>query len=507
MTQPTGPTDEQLSEAIVARREGLHFETKRVSNKSVSKALETVCAFANTEGGILALGVEDFDKAQGRDRLYGIVENPEAVDEFRRKLRTHFTPPVEGIRLDSLDVSLRDGSRGLIVIVQVPQSPKVHSIVDNGTWQRLPSSNREMQAGEITELMFRRGVVSAESEALEIPLSVIETEHWTAYCATRGLGAGDVGKRLLAIGLGKQVGEGPAAQVWPTKAAVLLFAEFPSDLLAAHGTRAGIRVLHYSGTAVEHGPNPNLKKPPQSITGPVVPLINRALAYVRNEIAQGLKMAASGFEAAHIYPERVIKEAITNAVLHRDYRYPRDVLVRIFDNRIEVESPGDFPANITAATIMTSGSVPRNPSLVNGAREFPTPPNVDAGEGVPMMFAEMRAQGLYPPQYAVNRDAAIPSVRVTLLNEQRPPVWEQVSDWVDRHGYVANRDLRQIAGVDTLEASRTLKSWVERGLLIADDSKGKRGTVYRKRASPPADALSLFSEAGDNNGGKDGKVS
>ena len=92
---------------------------------------------------------------------------------------------------------------------------------------------------------------------------------------------------------------------------------------------------------------------------------------------------------------------------------------------------------------------------------------------------------------------------MTLLNEQRPPVWEQVNDWIDRHGYVANRDLRRIAGVDTLDASRMLKNWVERGLLLSDDTKGKRGTVYRKPTRAPADAFSLFSEAGDNNDAED----
>ena len=72
--------------------------------------------------------------------------------------------------------------------------------------------------------------------------------------------------------------------------------------------------------------------------------------------------------------------------------------IRIFDDRIEVESPGEFPANITPSTIEIAGSAPRNPSLVNHLREFPTPPNVDAGEGVPMMFSEMKARGLYPAE-------------------------------------------------------------------------------------------------------------
>lgn len=198
-----------------------------------------------------------------------------------------------------------------------------------------------------------------------------------------------------------------------------------------------------------------------------------------------------------MYPERVLKEAITNAVLHRDYRFGKDIQIRIFDSRIEVESPGEFPANITAASIEKTSSKPRNPSLVNHVREFPNPPNVDAGEGVPMMFEMMRAQGLYPPQYVVLRDAAIPCVMVTLLNEQRSANWEQVSDWIDRHGTIANRELRQIANLDTLEASRMLKNWVERGVLVADASQGKQKTVYRKPSvAPPQDGL--FSTPFDN---------
>lgn len=494
MTELAGATAEHLAELIVSRRESTVFETKRVSGKMVGKALETVCAFANTEGGILVLGVEDYGKAKGRARLVGIGENPEAVDELRRKLATQFHPPIEGIDITTAETVLGGGKLGHIVMLRVPQSAKVHSIIDDGTWTRLPSSNREMSAAEITELSFRRGITTAESEAVDIPLALLETEHWAAYYAARGLTLGDTASRLLRVGFAKQLGD----KIWPTKAAVLLFADFPSDLLAAHGCRAAVRVFHHVGNAVGHGPNPNLRKAPKTIAGPVVSLINAALDYVKNEIAGGFRMAASGFESTHVYPERVIKEAITNAILHRDYRYARDVLIRIFDNRIEIDSPGEFPANITPATIATARSAPRNPMLVGGAREFPNPPNVDAGEGVPMMFATMRVQGLYPPQYKVNRDSAIPSVTVTLLNEHRPAIWEQVADWIDRHGHIANRDLRRIAGVETLEATRMLKGWVDHGLLLMDETRGKRGTVYRKSARQPDGELSLFSDAIEN---------
>ena len=266
----------------------------------------------------------------------------------------------------------------------------------------------------------------------------------------------------------------------PERAAVLLFAEEPGGLLAALQTRRDVRVFHYRGNRIEPGAVPNLLKPPRTISGPLPAQIARASAYVLDELAAGLTLAASGFKTVHRYPERVIKEAITNAVIHRDYRLNRDIQIRIFDNRIEIESPGLFPGTITPANVNRAGSFARNPLIARNLREFPEPPNVDAGEGVRMLFAEMRAANLYPPFYAENRDAKQPAVVVSLLNEERPPVWEQVSDWMERNGALANSDLCRIAAVDTLKASKMLKRWVEQGVLTRDDSGGKRHTVYRK---------------------------
>ncbi len=59
------------------------------------------------------------------------------------------------------------------------------------------------------------------------------------------------------------------------------------------------------------------------------------------------------------------------------------------------------------------------------------PPNIDAGEGVRTMSAEMAAACLYPPQSRQNTDAAIESVTVTLLNHERPSDWDEVSAWID----------------------------------------------------------------------------
>lgn len=476
MDEIVGPQAEALIANLLVQPETARFEAKRVSGKMVGKALETICAFANTVGGTLALGLEDPGKAAGPDRLYGLEENPEAVDELRRKTLTHLLPAVEGLRWARVACRLRDGRAGHVLLLVVPQSPKVHSILDDGTWTRLDASNREMSAAEITELSYRRGVISAESEPVAVPFDLLATQTWHRFAANRGFLSGDLPDRLFRIGLAKRV----AGEVQPVRAAVLLFADEPGGLLAAQQTRADVRVFHYRGNRIEPGAIPNLLKPPKTISGPLTVQIAQASAYVLDELAAGLTLADSGFKTVHRYPERVIKEAITNAVIHRDYRLNRDIQIRIFDNRIEIESPGFFPGAITPSNVAKAGSFARNPLIARNLREFPEPPNVDAGEGVRMMFAEMRAANLYPPFYSESRAAAQPSVTVSLLNEERPPIWEQVSDWIDRNGPLANSDLCQIAGVDTLKASKMLKRWVEQGVLLRDDSAGKRHTVYLK---------------------------
>ncbi|HEY3326152.1 MAG TPA: ATP-binding protein [Novimethylophilus sp.] len=479
--------------AMLAAHESRTLDFKRVSGKMVGKALETICAFANTEGGILALGVADEKQERGAARLYGVEENPEALDELTRKVRTQFNPPIEFISFTRLPCTMRDSKAGHVVLVRTVKSDKVHSIVDDGTWTRLDAGNRNMAAAEITELSYRRGLRSAESELVPVPLELLETDTWRSFVAARGLRSGSFAEQLQKIGLASKVGH----EVQPTRAAVLLFADEPGSLLAAQGSRADIRLMVYDGKQAVPGATPNLRKAPKAIRGPVIEQIDTAVKIVLDELAQGLILSSSGFKTKHLYPERVVKEAIVNAVVHRDYRLNRDIFIRLFDDRIEVESPGVFPGNITPANVDKAGSKARNPLIAQNLREFPVAPNIDAGEGVKMMFAEMAQAKLYPPQYRQNTETAIESVTVTLLNLERPTVWDEVSHWIDTHGAIANADLCQIAGVHTLSASRMLKAWVDQGVLVPLPDRAKRNMAYTKPTQPP-DQQSLLSEANDN---------
>lgn len=490
-------TSSALVTTLISAGETRTREYKRVSGKMVGKALETVCGFANADGGVLVLGVADLKEHQGKARLFGTEENPEAVDELLRKLLTEFQPAIEGIRLRRLTCTLHNGPAqgqpGHLLLVQVPRSAAVHSITGSGTYTRLGAGNRQLTAAEVTELSYRRGIRSAASEPVAIDLSLLQTDAWRRYALTRGVKSGDFADQLLRTGLAEKVDD----VVQPRRAAVLLFADEPGSLLAAHDARADIRLMVYDGKVAVPGATPNLRKAPKTIRGPLIDQIDQAVRAVLDELAGGLTLSSSGFQTRHVYPERVVKEAIVNAVVHRDYRLNRDIFIRIYDDRIEVESPGAFPGGITPANIAKAGSKARNPLIAANLREFPLPPNIDAGEGVRMMYAEMAQAKLYPPQYRESHDAAVESVTVTLLNLLRPTAWDQISDWLDRHGSIANADVVRIAGVDTLKASKLLTTWREQGLLEPLPGRGKRNMAY-VRAIGGGEEVDLLSTLGEN---------
>lgn len=308
---------------------------------------------------------------------------------------------------------------------------------------------------------------------------------------------GSFAEQLQRIGLANLVG----GAVQPTRAAVLLFAEEPGSLLAAHGTRADVRVLVYDGTQALPDATPNLCKPAKTVRGPLLRQIEETKALVLDELTAGLTLTGSGFKARHVYPKRVVEEAIVNAVIHRDYRLNRDIFIRIFDDRIEVQSPGAFPGRSTADNIATAGSKARNLLLATNLREFPVPPNIDAGEGVKMMFAEMAAARLYPPQYRQDVSAAVETVTVTLLNLERPSAWDQLNDWINRKGSIRNAKLCEIANTDTLRASRMLVAWRDQGLLVPVPGRAKRNMAYTKPSKERTETEGWLSALEDNNSG------
>lgn len=477
------PFNDAFIDRLLASPESHAFECKRIGK--VDRLLESVVAFSNSNGGLLVLGLEDPDKAVGRDRVYGIQSHPMNWDELRRKIQSRITESEHlSYTHHEFGCTLRDGSRGSIIVLQIERSSRVHSIVDDGTFVRLTKGNREIPASEITELCHARGVVSAETSLEVVDFELLNTDYWRAYAQHRKL-TRSIDEAMYHIGLAKRDDQ---QNLRPTRAAVLLFAEDPSGVMAS---KAAIRLFHYQGTETSTDPNTNLVRKPLTITGPLISQIPAAAAAVINELAERVQFGPLGFEIVQRYPVRVITEAITNAVIHRDYRLTADIMIRIFSDRIEIESPGLLSGSVTVANIQRVRHA-RNPLITQHLREFPNPPNLDAHEGVKMMFGTMQEAGLYPPLYLTRPRIEREALVVHLRNQNRPGIWEQVSDYLDKNGTIANAQVRQLMGTDnTLGVSKQLKKWVQQGLLVVANPDA--GTNVRCYAKPDDGDDNFFS--------------
>jgi len=198
------------------------------------------------------------------------------------------------------------------------------------------------------------------------------------------------------------------------------------------------------------------------------------------EIVQGIKRVGEAGLEEISYPDETLHEIITNAALHRDYSHQTNVQIRIYDDRIEVESPGCFPGHVTAANVLTE-QFARNPKLVRLINKFPDPPNKDVGEGLNTAFAAMRRIRLKEPEIGEGPN----SVTVFIRHERLSSPASIVMEYLEANPTITNEIGRGITGlrrdVQMKDTSVLLR---KKGLIEQVPGKRGRATAWMKTKNP-----------------------
>src|SRR3989344_7541866 len=385
----------------------LEFKRLGSRNESLDKVLQSIVAMANTDGGIIVLGIDDPQKttARGEDRIFGIEENIELYDELGRSVKK-ISPPISSIWPPELiEVPDKKVRIGWLVIPKVADGFRS---IENHVYIRQERGNKRLSPQEIVHFAYMKGFERSDSEAVDIRIDLLKTDYYESWRKKRDIKEDSAALILEKTGLAKRDSRGI---LMPTRAAVLLFAEYPNDLM---DTKCAIRVFQYEGNQETIKETLNIIGTPSTIAGPVIKQINDGVNYVLSLLKSGMRIS-SGFVTQYRIPERAIREAITNAVIHRDYHTKRDIEVKIFEDRVEIESAGLLPFNITPSNIgLERAHGYRNDLLVKHLREFPDPPNLDQNEGVKAMRSVMSNATLYPPLF-ITYPAIQDGVRVILL--------------------------------------------------------------------------------------------
>lgn len=220
-----------------------------------------------------------------------------------------------------------------------------------------------------------------------------------------------------------------------TVAGEMLFSDEPQICLPK---RSSIKVYRYKTSGIAD--RDMLAEQPITIEGCAYNEIYGAVAKVK-EIIETIKKLGDGLEIVQ-YPEETLHEIITNAVLHRDYSIATDIQIRVYDNRVEVESPGKLPGHVTVENILDSQTA-RNPKLVRLINKFKDAPNKDVGEGLNTAFSAMEKLRLKAPTIE-ERDN---SVLVTIKHERLASPEEIIVGYLKDHDSIKNILGRSITGI------------------------------------------------------------
>jgi ATP-dependent DNA helicase RecG len=233
---------------------------------------------------------------------------------------------------------LRTPQARLILWFTIQKTPYVVKTASGEVYRRQNASDRQLQGSELTRLELDKGVHSAENQRLDACLDELDGSSVGRMFVDHIVPTMDlktfVNRERFAIDGFLRLG------------AALLFLDYPQPLVPY----ASVKIYRYKSLELE-GDREDLAGDPVTIEGSLYEQIRASVAKIKEIIEDIPILSSSGLREIK-YPDEAIHEVICNAILHRDYSIHDYVHVRIFDNRVEVESPGRFAGHITALNII-----------------------------------------------------------------------------------------------------------------------------------------------------------
>lgn len=444
---------------VLLQHEGAYLDFKH-RDITPAKLSRSISAFANTSGGELFIGVAETGEVGKKTYSWVGFKDAESANPIFQVLEG--LQPTGGLyRASFLKCA---GQDGLVLHLLIFKTKEIVRATDGTPYVRRNAQNIGVTDKDgLKRLELDKGIVSFEDNTVNTRLSDITNSEVIISFMMSVVPTGEpepwLTKQNLVDG-GK-----------PTVAGTILFSDEPQ---AALPKRSAIKIYRYT-TKNEEGSRDTLAFDPITVEGCAYDQIHEAVATTKKIIEGISKLGEKGLEKV-FYPDETLHEIITNAVLHRDYSIASDVHVRIYDNRVEVESPGRLPGHITPANILSEQSA-RNPKIVRLINKFPDPPNKDVGEGLNTAFEAMKKLRLREPEIEEKDNSVIVHIRHTPLASPH----DVVLGYLDSHPEITNRIARDLTGIGSENSVKQIFLDLNKRKLL-ERVPGKKGnaSAWRK---------------------------
>ncbi len=342
---------------------------------------DEIGAFGNTNGGVILLGVDDKTK----DILGIPLQDIDLVETFVREICYDvIKPPINPI-IEKRELPDFSGNKKNIIKIDIPRSLFVHKSA-NGYFYRVGSSKREMPPEYLARMFQQRSqarIIRFEEQAIpQTSILDLEERLWKRFIP-------DIKEEyetwLLKRGL---LARDEINSIRCSVAGLLMCSNHPEKYLIG----SYIEAVSYAGFSLDA----NYQIDASKITGSLDTQIEDAMHFFRKNRLVGARKNPDRQEI-YSYSERALFEAIVNAVAHRDYSiHGSKIRFFMFEDRIELYSPGDLPNTLTLDTIVMRQST-RNELISNLLSDCPVKEGSSIsrkhymekrGEGVPIIFNE-----------------------------------------------------------------------------------------------------------------------
>lgn len=381
--------------------ESKNIEYKQTRPKDYKKYVKTVVAYANGDGGYLIFGVEDH-----KHKITGIPEDKlfTEIDAISNVIRDSCEPAI----IPEISIGEAEGKQLILVEISAGMQKPYYIKSDGmkeGTYVRVAGTTRLASQGELRGLILEGEGKSQDSIVIES--EPISEQNMKAFCrrltaaARRNAEKPAEKKSVKALspatiqswGIIVQKGD----KFYPTYAYNILCGTPIPDMMY------GIQC------AVFKGKTRSVFVDRKTYEGPIDKIIDEAYDFVLRSIRLGAKINGMAREDVYEFPVESIREMISNAVAHRSYLQPGYVQVALYDDRLEVTSPGMLPSGMTLEKAKGDFFKIRNIGLANALSYMNIIENW--GSGIPRIIESCADYGLPEPDFQ-NADG---DFRVTLF--------------------------------------------------------------------------------------------
>ena len=428
--------------------------------------VETICAFSNRNGGLIFIGVGDDCDIIGVDCGKNTVEN------LANQIKQNTDPVIyPSVRIEEVEGKT-------IIVVDVKEFEQKPVFAFSRAFMRVGKSNQKIGYDEIRRLALLASKVYWDGRVCEgAGLEDIDEGKVWRYLERREdirkvhkPEKLDISTLLLNLSAAKKVN----GDIIPTNAGMLLFGKNPQRFVL----QSQLRAARFAGKTLTGDFLDRL-----DCSGTLWEIVEQAEDFVRKNIRLfGFRTEYSFQRIDKLeYPIKAIREAIINALVHRNYFEPADTRIAIFDDRIEIISPGMFPESVTPEK---PKHVPVNPLLCQLVYDIGLIEKY--GSGIYMINELCEDWGIPKPMYDLSEaDTTVifksggKSIVISEIEKMGVELNERqviALKYSFEKGFITNQVYREINDVSHKTAHLDLDSLIQKGLLI---STGKgRSTRY-----------------------------